>query len=267
MAVDLPPSAYADATRIRAFHTQLLERLARIPGADAVGAVSFRPMAGMGIMGNFSAAGPTPLPHGDSVDKPTVSPGYFRALGIRIPAGRDFTPADRGGAPGVVVVSQSVARRLWPGQDAVGKRISMQDDPGPTDRLTVIGVVNDVVQDEQLTRHSTIYLPYLQMTSPGFINHMTYVIRPAPGAANVAPAMRAALRDVDRAVPAQALQTMDQSMQIGRAHVCSSHSQISYAVFCLKKKKKIKTPCSLSELDNISKRLDDIQQCETESEA
>src|SRR6267154_1793713 len=54
MAVDLPPIAYADATRIRAFHTQLLERLARIPGADAVGAVSFRPMAAMGIMGNFS---------------------------------------------------------------------------------------------------------------------------------------------------------------------------------------------------------------------
>ncbi|TMG01127.1 MAG: ABC transporter permease, partial [Chloroflexi bacterium] len=212
MAVDLPPIGYAEATRNRAFHTHLLERLARIPGADAVAAVSFRPMAGMGIMGNFSVEGPTPLPHGYSVDKPTVSPGYFRALGIRILAGRDFTPADRGGAPGVVVVSQSVARRLWPGQDAVGKRISMQDDPGPTDWLTVIGVVNDVVQDEQLTRHSTIYLPYLQMTSPGFINHMTYVVRPAPGAANVAPAMRAALRDVDRAVPAQALQTMDQSM-------------------------------------------------------
>jgi len=212
MAVDLPPIAYADATRIRAFHTQLLERLTRIPGADAVGAVSFRPMAGMGIMGNFSVEGPTPVPHGYSVDKPTVSPGYFGALGIRILAGRDFTAADRAGAPGVVVVSQSVARHVWPGQDAVGKRISMQDDPGPNDWLTVIGVVNDVVQDEQLTRHSTIYLPYLQTTSPGFITHMTYVVRPAPGAGNVAPAMRAALRDVDRAVPAQALQTMDQSM-------------------------------------------------------
>ena len=212
MAVDLPPIGYAEATRNRAFHTHLLERLARIPGADAVAAVSFRPMAGMGIMGNFSVEGPTPLPHGYSVDKPTVSPGYFGALGIRILAGRDFTAADRAGAPGVVVVSQLVARRVWPGQDAVGKRISMQDDPGPNDWLTVIGVVNDVVQDEQLTRHSTIYLPYLQTTSPGFINHMTYVVRPAPGAANVAPAMRAALRDVDRAVPAQALQTMDQSM-------------------------------------------------------
>src|SRR5256885_618692 len=212
LAVDLPPNAYADATRIRAFHTQLLERLARIPGVDAVGAVSFRPMAGMGIMGNFSVEGPTPLPHGYSVDKPTVSPGYFGALGIRTLAGRDFTPADRAGAPGVVVVSQLVARRVWPGQDAVGKRISMQDDPGPNDWLTVIGGVNDVVQDEQLTRHSTIYLPYLQTTWTGFINHMTYVIRPAPGALQVAPAMRAALREVDRAVPAQALQTMDQSM-------------------------------------------------------
>src|SRR5438309_202814 len=212
MAVDLPPSAYADAARLRAFHTQLLERLARIPGADAVAAVSFRPMAGMGIMGNFSVEGPTPVPHGYSVDKPTVSPGYFGALGIRILVGRDFTAADRAGAPGVVVVSQSVARRLWPGQDAVGKRISMQDDPGPTDWLTVIGVVNDVVQDEQLTRHSTIYLPYLQTTSTFFINHMTYVMRLARGGPQVAPAMRAALRDVDRAVPAQALQTMDQSM-------------------------------------------------------
>src|SRR6266581_3173844 len=211
MAVDLPPIAYADATRLRMFHTQLLERLARIPGVDAVGAVSFRPMAGMGIMGNFSVEGPTPLPHGYSVDKPTVSPGYFGALGIRILAGRDFTAADRAGAPGVVVVSQAVARHVWPGQDAVGKRISMQDDPRPNDWLTVVGVVNDVVQDEQLTRHSTIYLPYLQTTWPGFINHMTYLVRPAP-AANVAPSMRAALRDVDRAVPAQALQTMDQSM-------------------------------------------------------
>src|SRR5438105_4552683 len=212
MAVDLPPIAYANATRIRAFHTQLLERLARIPGVDAVGAVSFRPMAGMGIMGNFSVEGPTPVPHGYSVDKPTVSPGYFGALGIRILVGRDFTAADRAGAPGVVVVSQSVARRVWPGQDAVGKRISMQDNPGPNDWLTVIGVVNDVVQDEQLTRHATIYLPYLQTTSTFFINHMTYVIRTAPGGAQVVPAMRAALRDVDPAVPAQALQTMDQSM-------------------------------------------------------
>jgi predicted permease len=212
MAVDLPPIAFPDAARMQAFHTALLERLARIPGARAVGAVSFRPMGDMGIMGDFQAEGPTPLPHGYTVDKTTVSPGYFGALGIRMLAGRDFTVADRAGAPGVVVVSEAVARRIWPNQSAVGKRISMQDHPGPNDWLSVIGVVNDVVQDEHLSRHSTIYLPYLQTTLPFFISHMTFVVRPAPQTGNLAPEMRAALRDVDPAVPAQALQTMDESM-------------------------------------------------------
>ena len=212
MSVNLPEIAYPDAARLRAFHTALLEQLTRIPGASAVGAVAFRPMSDVGIMGDFVVDGPTPLPHGYTVDKPTVSPGYFAALGIRLLAGRDFTSADRAGAPGVVVVSQTVARRLWPNQRAVGKRISMQDQPGPNDWLTVIGVVNDVVQDAQLNRHSTIYLPYLQTSSAGFINQMTFVVRPQPAAGNVAPAMRGALRDVDPAVPAQALQTMDQSM-------------------------------------------------------
>jgi putative ABC transport system permease protein len=211
MAVDLPPIAYPDAARMQAFHSTLLERLSRIPGASAVGAVSFRPMGDMGIMGDFEVEGPTPLPHGYTVDKPTVSPGYFAALGIRLLAGRDFTPADRAGAPGVVVVSESMARRVWPNESAVGRRISIQEHPGPNDWLTVIGVVNDVVQDAGLSRHSTLYLPYLQTTAPFFINHMTFVVRPAPGA-SLAPAMRAALREVDPGVPAQALETMDQSM-------------------------------------------------------
>ncbi len=211
MAVDLPPIAYPDAARIQAFHTALLERLSRMPGASAVGAVSFRPMGDVGIMGDFQVEGPTPLPHGYTVDKPTVSPGYFASLGIRILAGRDFTTADRAGAPGVVVVSETVARRVWPNASAVGRRISMQDHPGPNDWATVIGVVTDVVQDAALSRHSTVYLPYLQTTSQFFISHMTFVVRPAPGA-SVAAAMRAALRDVDPRVPAQALQTMDQSM-------------------------------------------------------
>jgi len=212
MSVNLPQIAYPDAARLQAFHTALLERLTQIPGVSAVGAVAFRPMSDVGIMGDFVVDGPTSLPHGYTVDKPTVSPGYFAAMGIRLLAGRDFTPADRAGAPGAVVVSQTVARRLWPNERAVGKRISMQDQPGPNDWLTVIGVVNDVVQDAQLSRHSTIYLPYLQQSSTGFINQMTFVVRPQPAAGNLAPALRAALRDVDPAVPAQALQTMDQSM-------------------------------------------------------
>ncbi len=209
MSVDLPVIAYPDAPHLRAFHTALLQRLAAIPGVAAVGAVSFRPMAEVGMMGGFDVEGETPLPHGFVVDKPTVSPGYFAALGIRMLAGRDFTTADRADAPGVVIVSETVARRLWPDATAVGKRLSML---GVDGWLTVIGVVSDVVQDAQFVPHATMYLPYLQATDRSFLNHMTFVVRPANRGRSIAPAMRTALRDVDAAVPAQALQTMDQSM-------------------------------------------------------
>ncbi len=212
MSVDLPNTSYPDAARVQQFHTALLDRLSHIPGVRAVGAVSFRPMGGMGIMGDFKVEGPTPLGSGFNVDKPTVSPGYFGAMRIRLLRGRDFSTRDDAASPGVVIVSASVARAVWPNEDAVGKRISMQDRPGPGDWLTVIGVVGDVVQDGALTPHATIYLPFLQVKSLFFINHMTYVVRTATGAAGVAPAMRAALRDVDAAVPAQALQTMNASM-------------------------------------------------------
>ena len=212
MSVDLPALSYPDATRIRQFHAALLERLARLPGARAVGAVSYRPMGEVGIMGDFAAADGAALPRGYSVDKPTVSPGYFGAMGIRLVRGRDFTARDDHAAPGVVIISESVARQVWPNQDAVGKRLSMANHPGPGDWLTVIGVARDVVQDRELKPHSTVYLPVLQTNPVFFINHMTYVVRTTSGAASTAPAMRAALHDVDASLPAQALQTMDASM-------------------------------------------------------
>lgn len=212
MSVDLPPTAYPTAEQVRLFHTNVLARLAGIPGVQSVGAVSWRPMGDMGIMGDFRVHGATPLPKGYTVDKPAVSPGYFRAMGIRLLEGRDFTSADGPGTPGVVIVSESVARSVWPGQSAIGKRISMVDNPGAGDWLTVVGVVRDVVQDQGFARHSTVYMSYLQAKPPFFISHMSYVVRTMPGRASVAGAMRHALSGIDPAIPAEALQTMNASM-------------------------------------------------------
>lgn len=212
MSVDLPPTAYPTAEQVRLFHTNVLARLAEIPGVQSVGAVSWRPMGDMGIMGDFRVHGATPLPKGYTVDKPAVSPGYFRAMGIRLLEGRDFTSADGPGTPGVVIVSESVARSVWPGQSAIGKRISMVDNPGAGDWLTVVGVVRDVVQDQGFARHSTVYMSYLQAKPPFFISHMSYVVRTMPGRASVAGAMRHALSGIDPAIPAEALQTMNASM-------------------------------------------------------
>jgi predicted permease len=213
MAVELRTVRYRDSARKRAFHAALLEQLACIPGVSSAAGVSHVPMGqGLdGTIGNFVVDGQTPLPKGYSVDRVLVSPGYFATMGVRVLHGRDFTGRDDGSAPAVAIVSETVARRIWPDADAVGKRIAVSDQPGPNDWLTVVGVVNDVVQDQSLGKHSTVYLPYLQSPFPWLLGRMTYVVRSDAGVI-VAPAMRAALRDVDPAIPARQLQTMDDAM-------------------------------------------------------
>ena len=218
MGADLPGARYPDVPRQRAFHAELLGKLSRIPGVRSVAAVSYSPMGEVGVMGDFVVDGGTPFPHGYNVDKMLVSPAYFSAMGVRLLGGRDFAATDDAQAPGVVIVSESVARKIWPGAstgDVVGKRISMADKPADKDWLTVVGVVSDVVQDRSMGKHSTLYMPYLQSQWGFLLGHMTYVVRSDAGLgalASVAPAMRAALREVDSTVPAQQLQTMDDAM-------------------------------------------------------
>ena len=212
MAVDLPTLRYPDVQRQRAFHTALLQELARLPGARRTGAVSFRPMGEVGMMGDFAVEGASPFPKGYSVDKTLVSPGYFATMGVRLVNGRDFTSTDDSNAPAVVIVSENVARKLWPGMDPIGKRVSMDtDSPASDSWLTVVGVVRDVVQDRSMEKHSSMYFPYLQSEWPFILGHMTYVVRSELGA-NIAPAMRTALRTVDSAVPAQQLMSMDDAL-------------------------------------------------------
>ena len=212
MAVDLPARRYPDVERQRGFHTRLLGALGSIPGVRDAAAVSFKPMGDVGMMGDFAVEGTTPFPKGFSVDKMLVSSGYFPAMGVRLVRGRDFATTDDARAPRVVIVSESVARKLWPGDDAVGKRVSMDTDhPTPASWLTVVGVVNDVVQDRSMRKRSTMYFPYLQSDWFFFLGHMTYVVRSDAGT-SVAPDMRAALRGVDPGVPPQQLMSMDDAL-------------------------------------------------------
>jgi predicted permease len=209
MTVDLPDSTYRTAPQINAFHERTLEKLSRLPGVVSAGAVNWLPL-GEGLMaGDFQLEGGRHLPPDYMVDKPVVSPGYFRTIGIRLLSGRDFAARDHAGAPGVVIVSQSVARQLWPGVDPVGKRISMEDHPGPGDWLTIIGVVDDVRQ-QGLTQKAdpAVYQPYSQVAQPGFLTHMTFAVRTASNPLETAPVMRDVLREVDRNQPAQSIATM-----------------------------------------------------------
>jgi predicted permease len=143
--LDLSGAGYHTAAQMREFDQRVLSSL---PGAKSVAAVSFLPF-GYGVMGDFKLSDGRHLRKGFQVDKPEVSSDYFRVMEIPLISGRVFNEHDDLAEPGVVVISQSVARQLWPAGNAIGQRISMEDDPKPEDWLTIVGVVSDVRQRRQ----------------------------------------------------------------------------------------------------------------------
>jgi predicted permease len=210
MTVDLPDSTYQTATQLRAFHSRTLAELLRLPGVRTAGAVNFSPLGEFLVRGDFRVMGGPALPPGYVVDKPCVSAGYLRAMGIPVLRGRDFSEGDNENAPGVAIVSESVAQNLWPGENPLGKRIALEDEPKPGDWLSVVGVVQDVKQQGlSKTADSAIYQPYLQVTRPFFLSHMSFVVKAEASAEALAPAMRSVLRDVDGELPVQSIAAMD----------------------------------------------------------
>jgi predicted permease len=206
MTVELPDAVYQAPLQMQAFHQRMLARLSNLPGVLVAGAVNSSPLGGNLTRGDFQLEGGR---HGYTVDKPCVSPAYFRTMGIRLLSGRDFTERDNATAPGVVIVSQSVARRLWPGEDAIGKRVSEEDHPKPEDWLTIVGVVDDIRQTGLAKGPDpALYYPYLQVNRSFWLSRMSFAVRTASSPLRLATAMRAALREVDRDLPVERLATM-----------------------------------------------------------
>jgi predicted permease len=206
MTVDLPQSTYSAVPRLRAFHQQLLGSLSTLPNAIAVGAVNWLPFGDMSITGDLQ------LRDGrDSwATKAAISPGYLRAMGVRLESGRDFTDRDHAGAAGVVIVSESLARQLWTNEEPLGQQLSIESRPIETDWLTVVGVVDDVRQNglkEDVA--PAVYQPYQQARNPFFLSRMTFVVRTDGDPRRIAPAMRTALRTVDDDLAAHSIMSME----------------------------------------------------------
>ena len=162
------------------------------------------------MWGNFHLYDGRPMPRGYMVDKPAVSSEYFRVMGIPLLSGRAFSDQDNSTAPRVAIISRSVARTFWPGGDAIGQRITLEDHPKPPeDWLTIIGVVDDVRQASLTEKvHPAIYQPYAQVKRPFFISPMTFAVRTAVEPASIVTDMRGVLREVDRNQPAESITTM-----------------------------------------------------------
>ena len=209
LVVSLPDSVYPTAPAKHEFQTRLLKKLTALPQVTAAGAIDLRPMGDFMLNGGLAIAGGRQLPANYSVDKPCVSPGYFRTMGIRLLDGRDFTPRDDLSGPRVAIISQSVARAAWPGEDPIGKQLALEDQPRPGDWLTVVGVVDDVRQyAPTIQAGRAVYRPYTQTTDRTVNTELTFVLQTALDPVSLAPGMRRALYEVDPTRPVKSIATM-----------------------------------------------------------
>lgn len=138
---------YADGARATRFYDDVLQRVAAEPGVLSVAANSTLPMGGSNSSGSFRVEGRAPWPPGEgpNLERNVVTPGYFTTMGIPILRGRDFDASDHADARRVVVVSQAVVDRFFPGEDPIGRRIAFGDVSLEEPRWReIIGVVGDV---------------------------------------------------------------------------------------------------------------------------
>lgn len=206
----LPFSKYTDGDARGEFFSQLLPRLRIVPGVESVASSSSVPLNRPARPADraFTIEGRV---DGTAVgerraDIRLVSPDYFQTLGIPLLAGRDFSTADQRGAPPVAILSQSLARRFWPGENPLGQRLKMAyQEP---ESFEIIGLVGDVRDSHDREPKSMIYLSSTQY--PSFF--ASIVVRTATEPLEVLPALKARVWSLD---PEQALtvNTMESNIE------------------------------------------------------
>jgi predicted permease len=195
----VPENAYPDEEQSGRFYEMLLERARRIPGVRAAAMVSSAPFAGPNT-GNVFARTDRPVESREllpDTDYREITPAYLRVLGIRLLRGRDFTDQDRAEAPGVVLISETTARRYWPDADPLGARIRFGDAVrGKV--FTVVGLVSDARYHSLDASEARPMMYFSALARPR--HAMTLVLSGGDPAA-LAPALRELVSSMDSRVP------------------------------------------------------------------
>jgi predicted permease len=202
MRVSLPTARYPNDEARAQYVRRALERLSALPGVEAVGGASVLPFTSADWRCQFVVAG-SGTASAESASYNSVSPGYFGAMGARLLAGRDFTAADDGASPRVVIVSQALAERYFGGEGAVGRTVELNL-VGRSERVTIVGIVrNMALQTPDEAPRAVLYQPHAQRPWHAF--HFT--LRAAGSAEQgLIPAARRVLAEIDGEVPVDRVQ-------------------------------------------------------------
>ncbi len=187
----------ANEKRMALFYRQLFERLQALPGVMAAGGITDLPLAGDGPDGTFIIDN-DPAKKGYA-DYRGASPGYFAALGIPLLRGRLFEATDQPGAEHVAVISQSLARKFWPNEDPIGKRIQFGNMDGDLRLLHVVGIVGDVREQLDQEAQPTVYANSIQRPQP---TAFAVIVRGNAQPNTLIAAMRQTLQTLDLEIPA-----------------------------------------------------------------
>lgn len=205
----LPVSSYRELPSVRAFYQQILQKIESIPGVISVGGVTGLPMAAASPRGPFIIEG-RPINPGEvspNSDRKVTTSNYLKTMGVPLIRGRYFTDQDNTEAPGVVIIDDAFARRYWPDEDPVGKRISFEGGPNNPRWREIVGVVDNVKNyGLDVEAKQVLYYPHLQSSA----REMGLAVRTEGNPTGMATAVRNAIHSVDAQQPIFRVSTMEQ---------------------------------------------------------
>jgi putative ABC transport system permease protein len=210
MTLSLPRSKYKEPRSQAAFFQQAMERIKSLPGVESVGAINDLPLGGDRDSSPFVIEGQPAPPPGQqpNIEWRLVSADYFKAMRVPLFKGRAFTEEDKNDAPPVVIINEAAARRFFPNEDPIGKRLILNlaaSNPTPVPR-EIVGIAGDV-RDMGLDAEPKpeVYAPYLQET----VSYMALMVKANADPAGLATAVRGQILAMDKDQPVSSIQTME----------------------------------------------------------
>ena len=204
--VQLPGKKYPEPHQIVEFFKQAQERIAALPGVQAVGAISYLPLTGPAARDGFKIVGqPEPAPGQEPpCEVRVITPSYFRAMGIPLLKGRLLDERD-GKEPRVLLINEALARKNFPNEDPIGKRIAVSWADGAIDEI--VGVVGDIKEGAlDKEPEPAIYWPHPREPYSG----MAFVVRTSGDALRFSNAVQKQIRALDPEQPVADVRTMEQ---------------------------------------------------------
>jgi putative ABC transport system permease protein len=211
MNVSLPTVKYADAQKQVAFFDDLSRRVSTLPGVRSAAISAALPLVPKRITPVLPEGQPeVPLAERPFIIIEAISPAWFKTMRVPLQAGREFTDADKAGAPNVVIVNQALARRYWPNENPIGKHIVL----GRQAPSEVVGVATDVKnRGLALDAQVQLYFPFSQLPW----GNMNLLVRTAANPNTMVSAVRAQVAAIDTDQPVTNIQTVDEIMDGSRA--------------------------------------------------